>query len=315
LKEEFVLKTIGYDRPLFVQPFDHRGSFTKGFFGLPGAPEIGPPADQHSPVSFAKGIVYRGLLRAIELGVPKEMVGILVDSQFGSHILADAKGRGIPTSVCVEKTGQKIFDFEYGPGWAHHVRHVGPDIIKVLVRFNPHDDVAAKFEQMTRLMVLSDYIHAGNDHVFMFELLVPAVTEEQKAAGAAYDSEIRPGLMIEAIRELQDFGIEPDIWKIEGLDKRQDAEAVAAQVRNSEARAKAACILLGRGSDTASVHRWLQVAAPVPGFIGFAVGRTNFSLPLKRYIDDPSAENEASAIEEIGGNFKGCVDVWRQAQG
>ena len=63
------MKTIGYDRQLFVQPFDHRGSFTKGFFGLKGQPEINAAEDQHSAVSNAKTLVYRGLLRAIELGV------------------------------------------------------------------------------------------------------------------------------------------------------------------------------------------------------------------------------------------------------
>ncbi|MEM9554451.1 MAG: DUF2090 domain-containing protein [Acidobacteriota bacterium] len=307
------MKTIGYDRPLFVQPFDHRGSFQKGFFGLTSAPVITAGNDQHSPIADAKTLVYRGLLRAIDLGVPAEVVGILVDAQYGAHILADAKAKGIPVSVCIERSGQPIFDFEYGPHWQDHLRFIRPDIVKVLVRHHPRDDEPGRREQMARLKEVSDYIHAHDDAYFMFELLVPATTDEDKALGDRYDVELRPTLMIEAIRELQDFGIEPDIWKIEGLDREEDARAVAAQTRSGEGREAVGNILLGRGSDKDSVHRWLRVAAPLDGYIGFAVGRTNFKAPLQSYLAGDLAADDA--IEQIAVNYKECVDVWQSARG
>ena len=307
------MKAIGYDRPLFVQPFDHRGSFTKTFFEFKGPPKIAPGEDQHVPVSAAKTLIYRGLLRAIEMGVPKGEVGILVDSGFGSHILADAKSRGIPAAVCVEKSGQDVFDFEYGVRWEDHLRFVAPDIVKCLVRYHPEDDVAANREQLTRLKLLSDYVHSGDTYYLMFELLVPAVTEKDKLASDRYDTEIRPGHMVEAIRQIQDFGVEPDIWKIEGLDSREHARAIARQVRSSDSRARVGSILLGRGSNKEKVHEWLKVAAPVEGFIGFAVGRTNFSDPLKRYLK--KEQDEKTAVEEIASNYKGCVDIWKKAKG
>ena len=311
------MKAIGYDRPLFVQPFDHRGSFTKGFFGIEGEPAIEAEREEFVQVARAKTLVYQGLLRAIDLGVPQESVGILVDSQFGSQVIADARSRGIPVAVCVEKTGKEVFDFEYGGRWTDHIRFAQPDMVKVLVRFHPKGDPAANAEQMTRLKLLSDYLHSTDDHHFMFELLVPAETAEDKAAGAAFDLEVRPRLMVEAIRKLQEFGVEPDIWKIEGLDRREDAEVVAAQARAGNAaggrsRQRVGCIVLGRGSDQAQVYHWLKVAAPVPGFIGFAVGRTNFSGPLKRFIADPSTEGEA--VRTIAENYKGCVDTWTAAR-
>ena len=309
------MKSIGYDRQLFVQPFDHRGSFTKGFFGLKGQPEIGAAEDQHSPVAEAKTLVYRGLLRSIELGVPADTVGILIDTQFGSHIIADAKRRGIPVSICVEKSGQPLFDFEYGSAWQDHLRYVRPDIVKVLVRHHPRVDEAGRREQMVRLKQISDFVHAHEDSYYMFELLVPATTDEDKAFGDRYDAEQRPKLMIEAIQEIQEFGIEPDIWKIEGLDRAEDAKAVAAQTRSGAGREKVGNILLGRGSDKDSVHRWLKVAAPLDGYIGFAVGRTNFSEPLKAYLANPSADNAEAAIQQIAENYKGCVDVWLAARG
>lgn len=305
--------TIGYDKPLFVQPFDHRGSFTKKFFGFSGSPTIDPASDQHSPLVAAKTVIYRGLLRAIEMGVDPGSVGILVDAQFGSHIIADAKARGIPAAVCVEKSGQSVFDFEYGGRWQDHIRYIAPSIVKVLVRLHPADDPASTREQLTRLKLLSEYLHSSDDYTYMFELLVPATTEEEEEAGAEYDREIRPRRMVESIRIIQDFGVEPDIWKIEGLDRPEQAEAVVAQARAGAARARVGCILLGRGSDKEQVHHWLRQAAPISGYIGFAVGRTNFAEPLKRYLADPA--QEAAAIDEIAANYKGCVDTWLAAMG
>ncbi len=307
------MKSIGYDQPLFVQPFDHRGSFTKKFFNLPGAPVISPSTDQRSAIAEVKMLIYRGLLRAIEMGVPKETVGVLVDVEFGNQVLIDAQRQGIPRAVCVEKSGQNVFDFEYGPRWQDHLRFVDPDIVKCLVRYHPHDDVAVNREQATRLKELSDWIHAGNDTYLMFELLVPAMTAEEIAMGERYDHELRAGRMIEAIHQLQDFGVEPDIWKIEGLETREQAEAVGAATRRGAHRARVGNILLGRGSNKEQVHKWLAVAAPVPGYIGFAVGRTNFAGPVQQFIADRSTES--AAVEAIAANFKGCVDVWLAARG
>lgn len=311
------MRSLGYEQDLYVQPFDHRGSFTKGFFGIEGEPAIDADREEFIQVSRAKTLVYQGLLQAIEMGVPAANVGILIDTQFGSQIIADARRRGIPVAVCVEKTGKKVFDFEYGPRWLDHIRFVQPNMIKVLVRYHPADDPAANAEQLTRLKMLSDYVRSTDDHHLMFELLVPATTPDEKAAGTAFDTELRPKAMVAAIRGLQAFGIEPDIWKIEGLDRREDAEMVGAQTREGKtesglSRQGVACILLGRGSDQAQVFHWLKVAAPLPGYIGFAVGRTNFSAPLKSFIAD--ASKERAAVEQIATNFKGCVDTWRAAR-
>ena len=270
----------GYDRPLFIQPFDHRGSFTKKFFGFSGDPRIAPGEDGFAPLSRAKSLIYRGLLQAIEDGLDRREVGILVDSQYGSQVLADAAARGIPRAVCIERSGKPVFDFEYGPGWVNHIRFSRPDIVKVLVRFHPDDSAATNTEQLTRLKLVSDYLHGPERRLFMFELLVPATTAEDREAGAAYDSELRPGHMIRAIHRIQDFGVEPDIWKIEGVDRTEDAARIAEAVRRGPERRRVGAIVLGRGSDAAQVHAWLRVAAPVEAFIGFAVGRTNFSVPL-----------------------------------
>jgi myo-inositol catabolism protein IolC len=89
-----------------------------------------------------------------------------------------------------------------------------------------------------------------------------------------YDAQRRPELMRRAIEEIQDYGVEVDVWKIEGVDVREDAEMLAQQTRKGEGHENVKSVLLGRGASQTKVDHWLQQAAPVEGFIGFAIGRS-----------------------------------------
>jgi len=83
----------------------------------------------------------------------------------------------------------------------------------------------------------------------MFELLVPpekSQLDQVRGDKSAYDLELRPPLMVRAIHELQDARVEPDVWKIEGLDRREDCEKMVAAARRS-GRDNVGCIILGRG--------------------------------------------------------------------
>ncbi|MGA8629976.1 MAG: DUF2090 domain-containing protein, partial [Terracidiphilus sp.] len=281
----------GYDRPLYILPFDHRGSFETGMFHWHGA----LTAEQTAQIAAAKRVIYDGFKAAVAAGVPKENAGILTDEQFGAAILRDASAEGFHTACPAEKSGQEEFDFEYGADFAAHIEKFHPTFSKVLVRYNPGGDKALNREQTVRLKQLSDYLAQANRSLFMFELLVPAEPsqlDQVKGDNKAYDLELRPQLMEGAIRGLQDAGVEPDIWKIEGLDRREDCETMVATARRG-GRDKVGCIILGRGEDEQKVQEWLSTAAAVPGFIGFAVGRTDFWDPLVAWRDGKQTRDAA----------------------
>ncbi len=134
-----------------------------------------------------------------------------MDEQFGAAILADAAKHGYSTACPAEKSGQDEFDFEYGEDFAKHIEAFQPTFCKVLVRYNPEGDKALNQRQAARLKRLSDYLHAKSQSKFMFELLVPAEKaqlDRVKGDKKAYDLQLRPGLMVEAIQQLQDAGVE-----------------------------------------------------------------------------------------------------------
>lgn len=298
----------GYDRRLYILPFDHRASFQAKMFGWPS-----PLTDaQTAEIVGAKQIIYDGFISALAGGVPKEKAGILVDEQFGAAILRDAARKSIIAACPAEKSGQKEFDFEYGEDFAGHITAFDLTFCKALVRYNPEGDAALNKRQAARLKRLSDFLAARNRSRFLFELLVPA-TDAQLAAlnggHTVYDSELRPRLMVEAIRQLQDAGVEPDLWKVEGLDRRGDCERVVAAAR-SGGRERVGCIVLGRGEDGDKVRNWLAVAAEVPGFLGFAIGRTVFWGPLASWRAKKATREQT--VAEIARRYREFVDLFER---
>jgi myo-inositol catabolism protein IolC len=300
---------IGYDKPLYILPFDHRASFEKGLFGFtaPLTPE------QTATVAASKQVVYDGLKHALTLGVPRDAAGILVDEQFGAAILRDARAQGYVTAAPVEKSGQNEFNFEYGDQWREHIAEFKPSFVKALVRYNPEDDEAMNRRQAARLKDLGDYAHQQGQK-FMFELLVPMTKEQSERLEGdqhIYDLHLRPSLMIAAIKELQGAGVEPDVWKIEGLDRRDDAAAVAEAARH-DGRGKVGCILLGRGSNEAGIIAWLKAAAPLPAYIGFAVGRTSFWDALSALRDGKITRD--AAVADIAAHYVKWVRTFEEAR-
>jgi myo-inositol catabolism protein IolC len=302
--------TIGFNDDLYILPFDHRATFRKKMFGWkePLTPE------QTSTITAMKQVIYDGFQRAIAEKVPREKAGILVDETFGASILADAVNKGLITACSAEKSGLNEFDFEYGEEFGKHIEALRPTFCKVLVRYNPEGNRELNRRQTARLRLLSEFLHGKSESYYMFELLVlPEPSQLEKLGGDKdrYDLELRPSLMVEAIEQLQDAGVEPDLWKIEGLDRRGDCQSVVAAARRN-GRDRVGCIVLGRGEDEQKVHEWLTTAAGVDGFVGFAVGRTVFWEPLTALRD--SKVSRDAAVNEISRRYAEFVEIFERAR-
>lgn len=300
----------GYDQKLYILAFDHRGSFQKKFFGIEGAPD----PEQTAMIADAKHLIFEGMMQAVASGAKPERTGVLVDEQFGGSVPQEARAKGLKVAMPVERSGQNLFDFEYGEDFGEHVERYDPDFSKVLVRYNPAGDRAENDEQLVKLKRLSDWL-TQRERKFLFELLVPAEAAQLAQVDGdteRYDAELRPELMRRAIAEIQDAGIEVDIWKIEGVEERADCEMLVAQSR-AGGRDGVSCVVLGRGADDEKVDHWLGQAAPVDGFIGFAIGRSIWWNPLKAYVDG-KIERIAGA-RQIAENYLRFVEVYEQAEG
>jgi len=292
-------------KDLLILAFDHRASFIEKLFGIKGRP---PNAEEKIKISEAKQIIFDGFKLAVKKKVPKEIAGLLVDEEFGASVLREAKKTGFNFAMPAEKSGQDEFDFEYGDKFDEHIEDFDPTFLKVLVRYNPESDAILNNRQIKRLKKLSGYLAKAN-RPFLFELIVPATPAQLASVNnekSAYDTQLRPKLMCEAIKQIQDGGVEPAIWKLEGVDKPEDAKAIVTQTQTGGR--KVGVITLGRGESKDKVKEWLSVGAKIPGIIGFAVGRTIFWDPLVDYRAG-KADKQAT-VERIAQNYIEFVELW-----
>jgi myo-inositol catabolism protein IolC len=292
-------------KELLILAFDHRASFLEKMFGIKGRQ---PTSEEKLQIEDYKKIIFEGFRLATKKKVPKDIAGLLVDEEFGADVLREAKKDGLMFAMPVEKSGQDEFDFDYGENFAKHIEEFDPTFVKVLVRYNPEGDEAMNKRQLQRLKKLGDYL-AQKKRPFLFELIVASTAAQLAKLGGSkekYDQELRPKLMVDSIKEIQDGGVEPAIWKLEGVDKPESAKAVVKQAQSGGR--KVGVITLGRGESKEKVQEWLKVGAKIPGVIGFAVGRTIFWEPLADHKAGKTTRKEA--VEKVAKNYQEFTELW-----
>ena len=292
-------------KELLILAFDHRSSFTEKLFGIKNRK---PTPEEKLQIEDSKKIVFAGFRKAVNTKVPKDVAGLLVDEEFGAGVLREAKKKRFNFAMPVEKSGQDEFDFEYGEEFKKHIEDFDPTYVKVLVRYNPSGDSSMNERQLKRLKQLSDYLHEVG-RTFLFELIVPATSgqlAQLNGSKEAFDLQMRPKLMVESLASIQKAGVEPNIWKLEGVDRPEDAKSLVKQAQRGGRQA--GIITLGRGESKEHVQKWLAVGAKIPGIIGFAVGRTIFWQPLVEFRSGQIKKEEATS--KIAQNYIEFAELW-----
>ncbi len=280
------MKDIGYDKDLFILAFDHRGSFRK-------ISQIDTIDDEAvEKMKNFKNIIFKGFQKAVENGLPQECSAILVDELYGSGVATEAKDKGYMIAMPVEKSGQDVFDFDFGDKFKEHIERYDVDFVKVLIRYNPKN-VEDNKVQNSRLKVLSDYC-SENNRKFLLELLITDKSADTDKEN--FDRNIRPELIQQSIKEIQMAGVEPDLWKLEGFYRKEDYVNVMSVIRNSDSRKKVSFVTLGRGESDDVVKEWIRNSKGIEGVIGFAVGRTIFASAIESLALGKIGENEAVDI-------------------
>ena len=292
-------------KQLYILPFDHRSTFYKGLFAW----QLPLTKAQVKTIKMYKGLVWQAFLKVYKKSQNKENLGILVDEQFGSKILRQARKLSIVTILTTEKSGQKIFDFEYGENFGKHILKFKPDYAKVLVRYNPSNR-KDNLRQLKQLKKINSFCQR-NKVGLLFELLVSPTDLQLKKfkTKEKFDLQGRAVLTQKAVKENRAFGIEPDIWKLEAMYKKADWQKIIKIIENKNKK-DIKIIVLGRAASKKQVSQWLKIAANFREIIGFAVGRTIFFPPLEKYRDKKISKRQA--IEQIAKQFEYFINLWEK---
>jgi myo-inositol catabolism protein IolC len=300
---------LGYDRPLFILALDHRVPPHHRVFGV----DERPAPSQRDAIAAAKAMIFDGFARAVGPDGPVDGAGILVDEELGADLARRAKANGWICAMPAERSGLPYFDLEYRDDFAHHIEAFDPDFVKILVRYNPDGAAANNDRSLAALAPLSSWLRDAGRKL-MGELIVPAEAEQLAAVGGdpdRYDAELRPELTRRGILELQDAGVEPDVWKLEGIERREDCVLVA-EAAGRDGRDGVGCVVLGRGADTERVEQWLRAASGVPGYLGFAIGRTLWERELQAH--QAGAMTRQEAVDQLAQRYRRAIDVYTESR-
>ena len=91
-----------------------------------------------------------------------------------------------------------------------------------------------------------------------------------------------------------------------------DDYRLVADAARADGRDEVGCVVLGAGADEATVAHWLEEAAQVDGFIGFAIGRTIFWEPISQWRDGSIDADTAATL--IAENYRRTVELYAGAR-
>lgn len=281
------------DRPIAILAFDHRSEFSRFVLGV-DADDLSH--DKRRQLSEAKELIFDAFLTAVGGGDLGARTGILVDEEYGANVLRRAQTRDFSLSIPVERADRDTFEFEYGDTFRNHIRAFAPDYVKALVRYNVHSPESVRELQLSRLRELFDWLSEARIS-FLFELIVrPTAPQLEQVGGLvrSFEDHVRPALVEAAIGEILGAGIRPQVWKLEGVARREDAEAIAA--RAAEGGPDVECVVLGAAAEEGRVAQWMKTAAHTAGFNGFAIGRNIWRDRVSAWLAGEATRQDAVTV-------------------
>jgi myo-inositol catabolism protein IolC len=291
--------------PWFVLAVDHRRPHLGALLGLPDEP--GP--EHAATIGAVKAAVAAGVDAAIGAGADPASAGLLIDEEHGTAPARSAVAAGRLVVMPVEDSGRDRFTLA-DPGIVDRVAAIGPRGVKALVRYNVDGDPDANRESEAGLRDLAARLPRPGPEL-MVEVIVPPTPRQLDDAGSAerFARTRRPALAARAIAALFDAGIDPDRWKVEGVDDLDDAAALADAAGRDGRTPR--LVVLGAGAPTARVDAWLRVAARTPGWTGFAVGRTLWWDAARELVAGRIGADEVTA--RVAAAFRHAIEVYTAA--
>ena len=284
--------------PMYMLAFDHRQVLRDLY-----------PAASTDDLHGAKLAVLDSLELLAGSVSDKKSLAFLVDEEYGAAAAKSARERGFYVAMPIEASRTKILQLQYPDDYRERFERLDPQCVKALAFHNPADDTERKNVQLSLLRQINDFARdQGRD--FLLEVLIMPTPEQLEQSGgdtSGFRDALFPELMVESISEMQDAGIEPDVWKIEGLETVEGTTSVGAQA-TSGGRDAVRCIVLGSGETQEKVTGWLANASVVPTFSGLAVGRTVWREPIADML--AGRVTREVALRAMAHSFAALIDAF-----
>ncbi|HXT06302.1 MAG TPA: 5-dehydro-2-deoxygluconokinase [Roseiarcus sp.] len=223
--------------------------------------------------------------------------GMLLDGKYGREALFRADELGFWIGRPVEAPGSRPLDFEFGGSLgAKLIEWPVSHTIKCLCFYRPDDPEELKARQERELLRLYDAARRIGR-----QLLIEIVAGKHGSLG---DSTVAA-----VIARLYEIGVKPDWWKLEA-----QTPAAWALIDAAIAAGDPLCrgvMVLGQEAPEAELAAAFRIARGCRQVKGFAVGRTIFVEPARRWFagqgtDEDAVRSMADAFARLCGHWEGA---------
>lgn len=251
-------------------------------------------------IAEAKRLVFEAFGRARDRSDDVRQHGaLLLDSMYGAGAVAAAQAAGIPVGTPVERAGRFPLEWQDAP---FHAGLAGNSFAKVLVRYRPEWEAAAKEGQLAKLLELQAWCRRERMPLLV-EIIIMRNGEDERE----FEERGRPTLLASVIRDAYRRELVPDLWKIEATTSSTGAAIIDAAIRE---RTGPRQLILGKGANAALIETWFDAAAGLPSTAGFAIGRSVFWGPCTAYLKgdaDPGA-----AVDAMVASYLDLIAQWNE---
>lgn len=226
--------------------------------------------------------------------------GLLCDSRLGRDALYRAAGRGLWIGRPVEWPGSRplTLEPEIGPDYGGLSEWPMDHVVKVLCFCHPDDDAETWAAQEATVQRL---YHAARRN--RLELLLEVIPSKVGPVDDMTTARI--------IQRFYDLGVYPDWWKLEPMQTDAAWQAACDAITRNDPHTRG-IVVLGLGSDEATLKTSFEVAAKYPLVKGFAVGRTIFAKTAHDWM--AGSIDDETAIAQMAGNYAQLCGIWDAAR-
>ncbi|MEN2741639.1 DUF2090 domain-containing protein [Microbacterium sp. X-17] len=272
--------------PILMAAFDHAAEFHEAASG-----GLSEPGQSVAQTTRAKELVFEGIRQAVDAGVPREHAAVLLDDKYAQGLMSRAREAGIAFSIPVDSpTGHVVLQ----PGWQDILLRNQPDWAKPLLFLNVEGDAIDNHRQLESTLVLQRWLQEHGGQLLVEILIPPEPAQLDRVGGdlSRYRLELIPDLVVAAMESVQQAGIRPNLWKVEAAASVDGARKIGQAAVASGVD----CLILGSGESLETVGDWLAVGKTIPGYRGFAVGRTIWQEPVETWAHDKDDEQLRSEV-------------------
>ena len=286
--------------PLFIVSLDDRVDFCAELLNTSGEPS----AAEREQASDLKRVVFEGITAAVEKGLAKSSVGVWADSDLGESVLLRARAMSMAT---VSSPGSG----------AHSLGKLNVDYTGVQLTLNPDSPKETRNELLGRLKIVSDKARDESMPLLIELNAVPTPTQTEMYRGAP---EARSMLLLAAVQQLQDSGVEPAAWVFEPVADDTYTAALAAQVHLDDRSDTRMLVVVsgdlapgqvGMGL-SANEKNVVRLAARTQGVDGLLIGPGAYYRHLVRFNE--GLIERVEAVDAIASHLNESNDIFEKSR-